>query len=190
MFMLYSVFLGLAIALLAGGRVTRLGQVPIRWGGLAIAGLAIQLVLFSDPVTAVIGDAGPPIYVASTAAVLAVVIRNLRLVGLPIVAIGAASNLIAILANGGYMPASPDALAGASFTIGTGYSNSVEGGSVALAPLTDIFAMPAWLPATNVFSIGDVLIGIGIVIAIVAATRNPRFDPPPTQASVPHARPS
>ena len=27
------------------------------------------------------------------------------------------------------------------------------------APLTDIFALPAWLPFANVFSIGDVLIG-------------------------------
>ena len=31
-----------------------------------------------------------------------------------------------------------------------------------LAPLTDIFAMPRWLPFANVFSVGDVLIGVGV----------------------------
>ena len=45
-----------------------------------------------------------------------------------------------------------------------------------LGPLTDLFAMPGWVPLANVFSIGDVLIGIGAVIAVVAAMhgRGPR----------------
>ena len=37
----------------------------------------------------------------------------------------------------------------------------------------DIFALPSWLPFANVFSIGDVLIGLGIVAAIVIAMRRP-----------------
>ena len=43
-------------------------------------------------------------------------------------------------------------------------------------PLTDLFAMPAWMPVANVFSVGDVLIGVGAAIAIVAAMhgRGPR----------------
>ena len=32
---------------------------------------------------------------------------------------------------------------------------------VVLGPLTDLFAMPAWLPMANIFSVGDVLIGVG-----------------------------
>ena len=40
---------------------------------------------------------------------------------------------------------------------------------VVLGPLTDIFTMPAWVPMANVFSVGDVLIGVGVAIAIVAA---------------------
>ena len=38
-------------------------------------------------------------------------------------------------------------------------------------PLTDIFALPAWLPLANVFSIGDVLIGVGIAATIALAMR-------------------
>jgi hypothetical protein len=52
-----------------------------------------------------------------------------------------------------------------------GYSNSVEMANPALAPLTDIFALPAWVPATNVFSVGDVLIMLGIAVAIVVQMR-------------------
>jgi hypothetical protein len=47
----------------------------------------------------------------------------------------------------------------------------------ALEPLTDIFAIPASLPLANVFSIGDVLIGVGIVIVIAAAMRRPPETP-------------
>ena len=71
-----------------------------------------QVVLFSKPVTARIGSLGPPIYVASTAMVLAAIVRQPRASpGCSIVALGAASNLTAILANGGYMPAGPGAIA-------------------------------------------------------------------------------
>jgi hypothetical protein len=41
-----------------------------------------------------------------------------------------------------------------------------------LALLTDIFAVPAWVPFANVFSVGDVLIAIGIAVAIAATMRS------------------
>jgi hypothetical protein len=175
--MLYSVLIGLVLGLLLRGRVERLGEVRVRWAAVAVIGLVVQLVLFSGPVTRIVGAAGPPIYVASTAVVLVVVLANLHLPGLPLVALGAASNLVAIFANGGYMPASPEALAALGKTLGSEYSNSSVGDSIALAPLTDIYALPAWLPMANVFSIGDVLLGAGIAIAIVTAMRDARLDP-------------
>ena len=49
------------------------------------------------------------------------------------------------------------------------YSNSAPRDVVALAPLTDLFAMPTWIPLANVFSVGDLLIGIGVAVAVVAA---------------------
>ncbi len=41
----------------------------------------------------------------------------------------------------------------------------------ALRPLTDIFALPTWLPAANVFSVGDVLIGVGVAVVIALGMR-------------------
>ena len=58
-----------------------------------------------------LGDAVPVVYVLSNVAVLAAVLRNLALPGMAIVAVGAVCNLAAIVANGGYMPADPEALA-------------------------------------------------------------------------------
>jgi multisubunit Na+/H+ antiporter MnhE subunit len=55
-----------------------------------------------------------------------------------------------------------------------GNTNSVVVAAPALAPLTDLFAMPAWMPLANVFSIGDVLIGAGVAVAIAAAMRTGR----------------
>lgn len=178
MFMLYSIVVGLALGLLLRGRIARLGEVRLRWAPLAFAGLIVQIALFSEPVAAVVGAAGPPIYVLSTAAVLAVVVANLRVPGLAVVAVGAISNLVAILANGGYMPVSADALVALGLDPATGYSNSAALDHVALAPLTDIFALPVWVPFANVFSIGDVIIGIGIVIAMIGAMRDARLGPP------------
>lgn len=170
MFILYAIVAGLLIGFLLGGRLESIAETHFRWGWLAILALAIQLVLFS-PLAGVFGDASRWIYVASTALVVIVVLANLRLTGLPIVLLGAVSNMAAIVANGGSMPASPAALAALSGTVHAGPTNSVVLEHPALEPLTDIFAMPAWIPFANIFSIGDVLIAIGVAVAIAAAMR-------------------
>ena len=52
-----------------------------------------------------------------------------------------------------------------------GFSNSAVLEDPALAPLTDIFALPSWVPFHNVFSVGDVLIAAGIVVVIAMGMR-------------------
>ncbi|MFM2106836.1 MAG: hypothetical protein RL338_1868 [Chloroflexota bacterium] len=174
--MLAAPVIGLVVGWLAGGRLDRLAAIRFRWAALAVAGLLAQVVLFSTPFGDAIGPLAPVVYVVTTALVLAVVLRNLDLPavgkpGLALVALGSLSNLAAIVANGGYMPADPGALAAAGTTIGSGYTNSIVVDSPALRPLTDVFALPAWIPLASVFSVGDVLIGIGIAAAIVAGMR-------------------
>jgi hypothetical protein len=171
-FVLYAIPLGIAIGYLMGGRLDRLGQLQFEWGWLAVVGLAIQIVLFSGFVEAGLGrGVGEAIYVASTGAVLVAVWRNLSVPGLPVVAVGAISNLAAIVANEGIMPTTAEALAAAGMGADEGFSNSAVVPDPALAPLTDIFALPPWLPLSNVFSIGDVLIGLGIVVVIALGMR-------------------
>lgn len=172
MFPLYAVLLGVVAGWVLGGRLANLARIELRWAPVALVGLLGQVVLFAEPVAAVVGALGPPIYVASSALVLVVLLRNLAVPGLRIVAVGAVSNLVAIVANGGSMPASADALAALGKSVGEGYSNSVEAAYPVLPGLTDVYALPGWLPFANVFSIGDVLIGVGIGVAVCLAMRD------------------
>ncbi len=171
MFILYALVIGFVVGLLLGGRPAGLASLEFRWPWLIIGGLCIQVVLFSDQVASVVGDLGVPIYVGSTALVFLGVLRNASITGMKVVAVGAASNLAAIVANGGYMPASRAALEALGKTDATIYSNSAVIEHPALQPLTDILALPAWLPFSNIFSVGDVLIAVGVAVVIVAAMR-------------------
>lgn len=172
MFVLIAIPIGVVIGLLVGGRIERLSQLRFYWAWLAIAGLAIQVVLFSTSMA----DSLPPgvgeaIYVASTGMVLIAVWRNLAVPGLAIVAVGAISNLAAVVANGGVMPTTIDAVRTAGLASEAGFSNSAVLADPALAPLTDIFAVPAGMPLANVFSIGDVLIAVGLIVTIALGMR-------------------
>jgi hypothetical protein len=170
-FILYAVVIGVVAGFLLGGRLGNLARLQVRWAPLAIAALGLQLVLFTEAGGRLAGDLAPVLYVASTGLVLAVVLVNLRIPGLVLVAAGAACNLAAIVANGGWMPADPDALASLGRGISDDYTNSTVVADPALRLLTDMFAMPSWMPLANVFSVGDVLIGLGIAVAIAVSMR-------------------
>ena len=180
MFILYAIPIGLIVGLLVGGRVERLAAVHFRLSRLAILALVIQLGLFSPLADGLARDLGRAIYVASTALVAVAVLANVGLTGVPLIVLGAASNLAAIVANGGAMPASPTALAALGLGVG-GNTNSIAVDHPVLEPLTDVFALPAWLPLANVFSVGDILIGLGVAIGIVAAMRHRGEDEPPAE---------
>ena len=169
MFILYAVLAGLVIGAVSGGSVARLGDLRFSWAPLIAIGMVVQLLLFSTTVGDALGVAAPVVYVASNLAVLAAVWKNRTIPGLPLVLVGGAANLVAICANGGYMPVSADALAALGRLPREGYVNSRFLDGVVLGPLTDLFAMPAWMPMANIFSVGDVLIGVGAAMAVVAA---------------------
>jgi hypothetical protein len=173
--MLYAILIGLLVGLLLGGRAVGLAQIQFRWAPVAIIGLLAQVALFSPALTGVVGQLGPPLYIGTTLMVVAVVVRNVRTSpALALVALGAVSNLAAILSNGGFMPATPEAVAATGRAASVGYSNSVELNRPALELLIDRFAMPAGIPLANVFSVGDVLIGLGVAGVIVVAMRSGR----------------
>jgi hypothetical protein len=171
-FVLYAIPAGLLAGWLGGGRLDRLASLRLRWGALAIAAVAIQALLFSPLGAGVPDMAGRAVYLASTATVLVVVVANGRIPGTWVIAAGAAANLAAIAANGGVMPADPGALAAAGIVL-DGPSNSAVVAQPALRPLTDIFAIPAAVPLANVFSVGDVLIGVGVAVTVALAMRRP-----------------
>jgi hypothetical protein len=170
MFILYAIPIGIVVGYLLGGRLERLGDLRLRWVPLALLGLLVQILLFTDALGSPFGDASPAVYVVSNLLVFAAVLRNIQVPGMALAAIGAGCNLLAIVANGGYMPADPEALASVGLG-GPGYTNSIVLTDPALPFLTDVFAMPTWMPAANIFSIGDVLLGVGVALTIALAMR-------------------
>ena len=193
MFILYAIVIGLVLGLALRGRWLALGTISIRWAPMILVGFLAQVVLFSDAVALRVGDAGPLLYVVSTLMVGVAVARNLRIPGMPLIVLGAVSNMAAILANGGFMPASPAALASLAKGVPTIYSNSAVIAQPALELLTDRFALPRWLPFANVFSLGDILIGAGVVTLIVVTMLRGRRDRRPSRPAGapadPHAAP-
>lgn len=164
-----ALFLLLLTVPLAGGKLSRLESVRIRWIGLAVAALAVQLVII---VVVPGGDTALQriVHIATYAAAGACLLRNLDLPYLWVVGLGGLFNLIAIAANGGVMPASRGALETAGLEVRGGeFANSdfVEDARVAF--LGDIFAIPAGWPGANVFSLGDVVMLVGVFLAIHAA---------------------
>jgi hypothetical protein len=123
----------------------------------------------------VVGDLGPVLYVASTVAVVATLLRNIEQPWFPLIALGAGLNLLAIVANGGVMPADPAALAAAGLLdrSGAAFSNTAAMPHAALAFLGDNLATPSWLPFANVLSIGDLLIGLGAAAWLATTMRRP-----------------
>jgi hypothetical protein len=176
-----AIVVGLILGRLLGGRVRNLEHVHIAWWGLALAGLAVQLVLFADPVSTRIGDIGRPIYILSVIVVLIALLRNVRQPGLAILAVGAGSNLVVILGNGGLMPSDPNAwlaLTGVAALPVSDFTNVVLMGPDTVLPfLGDIFVWPQPLPMATVFSIGDAIIAIGAVVFLVSAMRSSESPP-------------
>jgi len=162
MFLMAVIVLGALAVPLSGGRLSALADLRLRrlwtvYAALGLAILGVNLPGLPDGVRSLLLVAAYPVGAVFLAA-------NWRVPGVPLVALGAGLNLLAIAANGGIMPASPDALASAGLPAGgPGFRNSDVVADPRLAFLGDVFAIPASWPLSNVFSVGDVLIGAGLV---------------------------
>ena len=165
MFLVAVVVLAALAVPLAGGRLGALVEVRLRrvWAIFAALGLeiaAMELPGLSEGMRAALLVAAYPVGALFLAA-------NWHLPGIPLIALGGALNLLAMAVNGGVMPASPTALAGAGLPVAApGFQNSTALAEPRLAWLGDVFYLPASWPLSNVFSIGDVLIALGIVWAL------------------------
>ena len=114
------------------------------------------------------------VWIGSYVLLLVAAALNARIPGVPIVIAGIAANVAAVLANGGTMPVLPEAMRAAGGEHTT-FNNSTATTEPHLAWLVDRWAAPEWIPAANVFSVGDVLIAVGAAWIVLAAmgVRNP-----------------
>nr|WP_297424610.1 DUF5317 family protein [uncultured Actinotalea sp.] len=147
---------------------------------LVWATLLVQALLLEVPLPATVARVG---HVLTYVAALVFLWLNRRVAGALVVAAGAASNGLTIALNGGVLPADPAAVA-ATGRVETGdFANSAVVADPVLPWLGDVFAWPAPLPLANTFSVGDVLILLGVAVA--AWTHTARLGRTPAGDGVP-----
>jgi len=171
---LASVLLALLVAPLAGGGLRRLAELRWRAPWLVLGALLVQLVVLEVPGLPEPVAAGA--HLATYAAAAAFVLLNRAVPGLLVLALGALSNGVTILLNGGTLPSTAAARALAGLDAVHGFTNSGILEHPVLPFLGDVFAVPSWFPLANVFSVGDVLVVAGawwVVLATSRGTRGP-----------------
>jgi hypothetical protein len=163
MILILACAVGLAMLAATGTDVRRLSTIELRAGWLVWVAITTQVVVLTVFGRFLGNHVGELVHLSTYVTAGIFVIVNLGLPGVWLMGLGGAANLLAITANGGVMPASARAweLAGRGDT--TGFANSVPVSDPHLLVLGDVFAIPAGLPLSNVFSIGDVLLVIGLL---------------------------
>ena len=171
--MLYVIWLliGLIVGRLSGGRVAHLARLRLRWLWLVAMALVIQILIF--PIASgnsIVPYGTAALHVASYALLIVWMARNLHVVPIRGLLAGAVCNIITVAANGGYMPASVTALqrAGLEGVAERLLSGETVANVMLMSPSTRLNALGDWLylpkaiPFSTAFSIGDVLIMIGL----------------------------
>ena len=176
MIMLWSVIIGLLIGYLRGGKIENLAQIEFNYSWLIVAAILIQIIILPllPGMGPLIGSGQSIFHIISYILIGIFIVFNWRVFQVLIIGAGAFLNGIVISLNGGYMPASPNMLqrAGkgeiARVLRETGqHSNVVKMGKDTICNfLGDLLYLPHWLPFSSAFSIGDLIISIGIILLI------------------------
>jgi Family of unknown function (DUF5317) len=163
-----AVVLGLAL----GGRLQALARIRLQAVLLFFAALALQLAAFPSGLLpwSTGDDTARVLWIASYGCLIAGALLNLRVRGVAIVAGGMLLNFAAIVANGGHMPALPDAAAASGLETGV-HNNSITTGEPSLGWLVDRWAAPDWVPLANVYSVGDVVLALGAFAVVLSGMR-------------------
>jgi hypothetical protein len=163
---------------LAGGRLSRVGELSLRapWLALVAIGLQIAIVSVLPGGSVALHET---IHIGSYALLGACAWLNRRIPGVWLVAAGGLLNAIVIVANGGVMPADPALIVEAAQRGGEGFVNSGVVASPHLLFLGDIIATPRSWPMANVYSVGDCVILLGVIVLLhrVSASRLLRWWP-------------
>jgi hypothetical protein len=173
---LYACVLLVAVhALLPRSDLRRLAATRIRHTWLIWSALGLQVLIMSV-VPNVDQGLSAALHVGTYALAGAFAVLNLAQgPGTWVIGAGGGLNLAAIVANAGTMPASPTAVAASGWEAAEGrFANSAVLPSPRLEALGDVFATPAWFPVQSVFSVGDVLIVVGVGVFLHLRCRRPR----------------
>jgi len=149
----------------------------LRWGWLGVAALLAQIwAVYFAGTQATPGLARRVLLPLTFVLLLVFALRNWHLWGVRVMAVGFLLNLLAISSNGGLMPISPEEVASVNLLDrieNVQLGEPVPGSKgILMAPrearlwfLSDIIVFPPRSPIARVFSVGDLLVLGGVVIA-------------------------
>ncbi len=172
--LLAGIVLGLILGLLAGGSLTNLVSIRLRWMAAIFAALFVRYAaefLIAQGV-GVVDTLRLPIFAISFGLLLVALWLNRRQPGLSLAFVGILSNASAIIVNGGRMPILDQSLAAVGLTEADAatpfhsiIASSDPGFLVRLGPLTDLIPIPI---VRDVASIGDLFLGLGLAFFVFA----------------------
>jgi len=174
MILLVAVIAAFFISILVGGRPGRLACVRVQWAWLAPFAFAIQFpsIFRPKPIAEGLFSVQALAMILSYGLLLLFLWRNCHLFGVRLITAGLILNLLVMIANGGYMPITYQALqksGHAHLALGNEPGSRVRNSKDVLLPLSethlwwlsDIFVIPRPAPITAVFSFGDMMIALG-----------------------------
>ena len=167
MILVFAVAVAALSVMVCGGSLAALSHLKIRAGWAVALALAVQVLIISVVPKDVYGPVGQGLQLGTYALAVVFLVRNRRVPWLWLVGAGGLSNLVAIGANNGVMPASPIALGAAGRARPAGqFLNSTSIAHAHLAFLGDNFSVPRTWPLANVFSVGDVVLAAGALLLL------------------------
>lgn len=174
MILFYAFVLALVLGLLRGGHLSNLSSFPMRGFEIMLAVFVLQFAAIYVPLPNLGNNLiRVALLFVSYAMVAVFVWLNRQLPGMWVIGIGFLANWVVILANGGHMPITYEAVVAAGLgrvapSAETG--TLIFGSKDILLPfaetrlgfLSDIFVIPPPFPIPSVFSFGDFLIALGM----------------------------
>jgi hypothetical protein len=175
---LFAAVFTLGLALILGGRLSALGEARLKSLWLLLLAGALKLFELAAP-DSFLSPVWPFLLSAQTLAVATFAVLNLRVAGLALVLLGSLSNLVVVTLNGGYMPVAEAAVAagGGSHDVAAFLSAGHVGAYTLLTPasrlgwLGDTILAPR--PFARALSPGDLVLAVGIVVALLELARTP-----------------
>jgi len=173
--LLDALVISLIVALLRGGKLRRLAELPLKRVELIVLAFLIQFLLSWGGERGVVflSKWGIYLYIGSYILLLIAIWYNRDIKEMIIFGMGITFNFLAILANGGQMPVSISALNRTGMMdvlpllkSKTYVLHSLLNEGTKLKFLTDIIPLPSPYPRPRVLSVGDIIMALGIFFLI------------------------
>lgn len=169
------ILISVIVALIRKGKISHITKYEVKLKILFFTYLIVQLVLvfFGNKLTETIGNYTMFVYLLSYLLLFGFLLRNIERPEMMIILIGVFLNFTVTFINGGKMPLSLDAAAmaglaenGNVFLQKMSAISTVMGTSTKLKILCDIIPMPSFYPLSVVISVGDLILFVGLFLAI------------------------